>query len=66
MLIHYWGQRTRWTRCSENTPARTYVRIYVEKNWSVGPTGPLHSCTAAQLFLRLTHARVHIIILEFN
>jgi hypothetical protein len=45
---------------------RAYVRIYVEKNWSVGPTGPLHSCTAAQLFLRLTHARVHIIILEFN
>ena len=24
---------------------RAYVRIYIEKNWSVGPTGPLHSST---------------------
>ena len=45
---------------------RAYVRIYVEKNWSVGPTGPLHSCTAAQLFVRLTHARIYVYILEFN
>ena len=46
---------------------RVRMCVYILiKNWSVGPTGPLHSCTVAQLFLRLTHARVHIIILEFN